>query len=396
MAKSSQNAKVGAKKIYTDLVEKSISLTRQDIAKWKSAWRNALNVDNPVRYQIYNLYDTDVLQDALVTSQIENRIQATLGATFNLHNSGGDIDEELTETHQNTELFGELIRHIINTRFFGHSLVEFDWDAAKENLQVHLIPRQNVLPKQGTVLKDYSETKGIQYRELSEYGTWLLEFGKNDDLGILNKAVPHVLFKKFAQSCWSELAEIYGIPPRVYKTDTQDPQALARGKRMMTDMGAAAWFIIDTTEEFEWAKGVSTNGDVYNNLIRLSDNQISLLIQGAIIGQDTEHGSYGKDAAGQNLLNSLIMADMAMVEMYMNSKVMPALAAIGVVPAETKFKFEVAEDSAELWKMTVEALPYYDIDPEWIKDKFGIEVTGKREQTNPLGPQLSASESFFV
>lgn len=396
MAKTAQNAKVGAKKIYTDLVEKSISLTRQDIAKWKSAWRNALNVDNPVRYQIYNLYDTDILQDALVTSQIENRIQATLGATFNLHNSGGDIDEELTETHQNTELFGELIRHIINTRFFGHSLVEFDWDGAKENLQVNLIPRQNVLPKQGTVLKDYSETKGIQYREIPEYGTWLLEFGKNDDLGILNKAVPHVLFKKFAQSCWSELAEIYGIPPRVYKTDTQDPQALARGKRMMTDMGAAAWFIIDTTEEFEWAKGVSTNGDVYSNLIRLSDNQISLLIQGAIIGQDTEHGSYGKDAAGQNLLNSLILADMAMVEMYMNSKVMPALAAIGVVPADTKFKFEVAEDSAELWRMTVEALPYYDIDPEWVKDKFGIEVTGKREQINPFEPQLRASESFFV
>ncbi len=397
MAKTTQNAKVGAqKKIYTDLVEKSISLTRQDIAKWKSAWRNALNADNPVRYQIYNLYDTDILQDALVTSQIENRIQATLGANFNLHNASGDIDEELTEANQNTELFGELIRHIINTRFFGHSLVEFDWDASKENLQVHLIPRQNVLPKQGTVLKDYSETKGIQYREVPEYGTWLLEFGKNDDLGILNKAVPHVLFKKFAQSCWSELAEIYGIPPRVYKTDTQDPQALARGKRMMTDMGAAAWFIIDTTEEFEWAKGVSTNGDVYNNLIRLSDNQISLLIQGAIIGQDTEHGSYGKDAAGQNLLNSLILADMAMVEMYMNSKVMPALAAIGVVPAETKFKFEVAEDSAELWKMTVEALPYYDIDPEWVKDKFGIEVTGKREQINPFEPQLRASESFFV
>lgn len=396
MAEKAQNAKVGKqRKIYTDLVEKSVSLTRQDIAKWKTAWRNALNADNPVRYQIYNLYDTDVVQDALITSQIENRIQATLGANFNLTNEGGDVDEELTGIHQNTELFGEIIKQIINTRFFGHSLIEFDWNATGESLTVNLIPRQNVLPTKGTVLKDYSEEKGIQYRELPEYGTWLLEFGKNDDLGLLNKAVPHVLFKKFAQSCWSELAEIYGIPPRVYKTDTQDPQALARGKRMMTDMGAAAWFIIDTTEEFEWAKGVSTNGDVYNNLIRLSDNQISLLIQGAIIGQDTEHGSYGKDAAGQNLLNSLVLADMALVEMYMNSKVMPALAAIGVVPAGTRFRFEVAEDSSKLWEMTVQALQYYDVDPEWVKDKFGIEVTGKKE-VPAFGNALNISESFFV
>lgn len=391
-----QNAKIGKqRKIYTDLVDKTISLTRQDISKWKTAWQNAINSDHPIRYLIYNLYESDVLQDALLSSQLENRRQATLGATFNLL-TNNTIDEKLTEEHQNTELFGELISQILNTRFFGHSLLELDWDETGKKLMVNLIPRQNVLPTKGVVVKDYVDNAdGVKYRELPEFGTWILEFGKNDDIGILNKAVPHILFKKFAQSCWSELAEIYGIPPRVYKTDTQDPQALARGKRMMTDMGSAAWFIIDTTEEFEWAKGVSTNGDVYNNLIRLSDNQISLLIQGAIIGQDTEHGSYGKDAAGINLLDSLIMADMAMVEMYMNSKVMPALEKIGVVPVGTTFKFEIAENASELWKMTVEALPYYDIDPEWVKDKFGIEVTGKRE-INAFENQLNASESFFV
>ncbi|MFA7448802.1 MAG: DUF935 family protein [Weeksellaceae bacterium] len=391
-----QNAKIGKqRKIYTDLVDKTISLTRQDISKWKTAWQNAINSDHPIRYLIYNLYESDVLQDALLSSQLENRRQATLGATFNLL-TNNTIDEKLTEEHQNTELFGELISQILNTRFFGHSLLELDWDETGKKLMVNLIPRQNVLPTKGVVVKDYVDNAdGVKYRELPEFGTWILEFGKNDDIGILNKAVPHILFKKFAQSCWSELAEIYGIPPRVYKTDTQDPQALARGKRMMTDMGSAAWFIIDTTEEFDWAKGVSTNGDVYNNLIRLSDNQISLLIQGAIIGQDTEHGSYGKDAAGINLLDSLIMADMAMVEMYMNSKVMPALEKIGVVPVGTTFKFEIAENASELWKMTVEALPYYDIDPEWVKDKFGIEVTGKRE-INAFENQLNASESFFV
>lgn len=396
MAKNKQNARVGKqRKIYTDLVEKSISLTRQDILKWKAAWQNALNAEFPTRYQIYNLYETDILQDAVVTSQSENRIQATLGANFNLHNASGDINEELTDAQQDSELFSELIRQILNTRFYGHSLVELSFE--NKHLKVNLIPRQNVIPQQGLIYLDYSDPlkKSIQYRELPEFGKWLLEFGKPNDLGLLNKAVPHVLFKKFALSCWSELAEIYGIPPRVYKTDTQDPQALARGKRMMTDMGAAAWFIIDTTEEFEWAAGVSTNGDVYSNLIRVSDSQLSLLIQGAIIGQDTEHGSYGKDAASQKLLDALILSDMAMVEMYMNTRVMPALASIGVVPAETKFKYEVAEDLAELWKMTAEALPYYEIAPEWIKDKFGLEIIGKREQSNPFG-SLNASESFFV
>ena len=214
-------------------------------------------------------------------------------------------------------------------------------------------------------------------------------------MGLINKAIPYCLFKRFATSCYSELCEIYGIPPRVYKTDTQDPQAVARGKQMMRDMGSAAWFIIDTTEEFEWAKGSTTNGEVYTNLIRLCDNQNSLLISGAIVGQDTVHGSYNKDEAGQKLLSKLILADMAMVEMYMNTRVMPALARIGIIPADYVFAWEVSEDLGVLWKRTLEALNHFEIDPNWVKDKFGIAITGKKEQT-PLMSNFNIAESFFV
>lgn len=396
-------AKTGTKtagnKLYPQLVEKTVSMTRQDIAKWRAALNGFGNADSPSVYLLYNLYDA-ILDDALLTSQLENRIGDSLGSSFNLRKKGGDIDDELTETFQNSELFNDLITHIINSRFYGHSLIEFDWkqDSLNEpQLKVDLIPRQNVLSKKGVMLFDYNEDKGVNYRERPEYGTWVLEFGKPGQKGLLNKAVPHALFKKFAQSCWSELCEIYGIPPRVYKTDASDPGAVARGKKMMQDMGSAAWFIIDTTEEFEWAKGVSTNGDVYANLLRFCDNQNSLLISGAILGQDTENGSYGKEAAGQKLLSKLVMADMALVEMYMNSKVMPALARIGVVPADYIFQWEISEDLKTLWDRTIQALAHFDVDPEWIKDKFGIQVTGVKQNTGLLpGAQFNAAESFFI
>ena len=73
-----------------------------------------------------------------------------------------------------------------------------------------------------------------------------MEFGSPRNYGLLNKAVPHALFKKFAHSCWSELCEIYGIPPRYIKTNTQDPEMLDRAEQMLRDMGSAAYFIIDT------------------------------------------------------------------------------------------------------------------------------------------------------
>lgn len=392
-----QRPKVNGQKLYPQLVDKTISMTRQDIAKMRTAQNAFRNAENPSVWQLYNLYDY-ILDDATLTSQIENRIQDTLGSSFTLKHKGGDVDQELTDTFQNSELFNEIITQIINTRFYGYSVIELDWKQEGQNetqLAATLLPRQNILPKSGTLLFDYNEEKGVKYRELPEYGTWILEFGKPGEMGLINKAIPYCLFKRFATSCYSELCEIYGIPPRVYKTDTQDPQAVARGKQMMRDMGSAAWFIIDTTEEFEWAKGSTTNGEVYTNLIRLCDNQNSLLISGAIVGQDTVHGSYNKDEAGQKLLSKLILADMAMVEMYMNTRVMPALARIGIIPADYVFAWEVSEDLGVLWKRTLEALNHFEIDPNWVKDKFGIAITGKKEQT-PLMSNFNIAESFFV
>lgn len=385
-------------KLSTELVEQYVFKTRQDISKWRIAENAIKAVEFPMSYLLYNLYD-DIMNDTTVTSQIENRTLEAISANFNLRPKGGDIDVELTEELQNAEFINEIIRQIVYTRFFGHSVIELDWDntTGENNLKTTLIPRQNIIAKKGWFHKNYQDAEKINYRELQEYGTWILEFGKNDDLGLLNKIVPHVLFKKFAQSCWSELCEIYGIPPRVMKTDTQDPQALARGKKMMQQMGTAAWFIIDSTEEFQWAQGVQTNGDVYNNLIRLCTNEISIALNGAVLGQDTQNGSYGKERAGQDTLKKLVMADMAMVEMYMNTRVMPALARIGVVPENYIFQYEIAEDTEELWKMTVQALNHFTVDPEWVKDKFGIKITGTKENVPPIQQQkLEADDGFFV
>ena len=128
---NSSKASAGSNKLYPQLVEKTISQTRQDIAKWRTALNGAKNADNPAMYMLYQLYDY-ILDDTQLSSQIDNRIQDSLGSTFNLRKKGGDIDEELTETWQNSEFFNEIIKQIINTRFHGHSLIEIDWQLLRD------------------------------------------------------------------------------------------------------------------------------------------------------------------------------------------------------------------------------------------------------------------------
>ncbi len=360
----------------SQIVPKTISRTRSDIATWKSALRSADNVDNPRRTKLQRLYD-DILTDAHLSALIELRYQHVLSTAFTLKRNG-KTDEEATDRLARSQWRTRLDRLMLGVDLRGDTLVEWT-TSPKGTLQVNLLPYTNIVPEQGLLLLNEDDSRGIKYRELREYGTWLLEFGDPNDYGLLNKAIPHVLFMRFAQSCWSELCEIYGIPPRVMKTNTQDPEMLDRAEAMMREMGSAAWFIIDENESFEFARGADTNGDVYRNLMSVCKEALSMLINGAVIGQDTVNGNRSKEETSLKLFDKIIQADKRRLEGYYNEIVIPSLERIGWLAPGLVYEMQPEEDLEKLWKQTHEAMQYYDVDPAWVKDKFGIEVTGKRE-----------------
>ncbi|AUS04498.1 phage portal protein family protein [Pseudotamlana carrageenivorans] len=378
------NVKTNAKKptISPSIVPKAVARIRQDIKSWNRALQMTKLEDNPKWYLFHQLLD-EIGLDALLTSQYKNRLLKAVKEPILLKKKGGtDIDQEQTDLLNNATFTNAINTYILDSKYKKHSLIEFSFNE-EGALKVNLIPRTNVDPRFGAVYPDYTEDKKILYRDTSEYGTWLLEFGEDEtEYGLFNNAVPHVLFKRFAQSCWSELCEIYGIPPRYMKTNTQDPTMVKRAEKMMTDMGAAAWFIIDESESFEFAKGVSTSGDVYKNLITLCNNELSLLISGAVIGQDTQNGSRSKDESAQDMLQTLIDSDLQYLEQQWNTKVIPALVKLGVLKGDLVYEYEQTEDLEQLWKMTYEASQNYEIDTEWITEKFGIKVLGKKEIPN--------------
>lgn len=384
--------KVKAPKYVPKIAKKAVARTKQDIASWNTALNLTKIEENPKYHLLQQLYD-EISLDALFTSQYKNRQLKTLSETILIKNAAGEVDEEQTKLINQSKFTLDINKAILDSIYRGYSLIELSLSEV-QGIKVDSIPRANLDPEGGFLYPDYTEDTKINYRKVPEYGIWLLEFGEKGDVGLMNHAVPHILFKRFAQSCWSELCEIYGIPPRFMKTNTQDPEAVKRAEEMMSDMGAAAWFIIDEAEEFEFAKGIDTNGDVYSNLINLCNNEISLLISGAVIGQDTKHGNESKEQSSQEMLQTLINSDLGMLEQYWNTIVIPALIKIGILKGEVSYAYEQAEDLETLWSMTREALPYYDVKADWIKEKFGIEVEAKREQNNQ-NQNLKFDSDFF-
>lgn len=382
--------------VHPLIVENAVVRTRTAISDWRAAIKTAENTNSPKRVKLYNIY-ADILLDALLGSQLRNRKLKVTGHPFELTDSSGTVNDEATALLQNSRWFARLCADLLDTTWHGFTVIEFYVNPAGE-MDYRLIPRKHVLPESGQIILTEADQTGIAYRDMPEYGNWILDFGDIKDLGLLNQVVPHVLMKRFAQSCWSELCEIYGIPPRIGKTNTQDGEMLSRMERMMREMGSAAWMIIDDTEEFQFAQGVATKGEVYQELIRLCNNEMSMAVSGAVIGQDTKNGNESKETISVEMLEELVAADRSQLASWFNATLLPALYCIGFLPDGLSFNWQKQEDLNALWKMTYEAAHVFDVEPAFVLEKFGIPVKPKAQTSLPQpgeGEQLHRGGTGF-
>ncbi|MFR9578740.1 MAG: DUF935 family protein [Rikenellaceae bacterium] len=382
-------------KLVHQAVAREVPRGRQDISNWTNALNMAQSVTNPMPYRLYQLYD-NVLLDTVLSNQMDLRIvDVTGGKIYFLRD--GVVDTDATEQITNKEWFLTLNRKVLESIFYKFSLVELSID--NDELIVDSLPRINIIHSTGKFLPDIYASKSIMYRELTEYGTTLLEFtdANSAPFGLLNKMIPHALIKRFAQGCWGEYGEIAGIPTRVFKTDTENPNALNRLEAMMKDIGSSPYAIIDESETIEWANNHSShNGDVFGSLISVCDGQMAIGIRGAITGQDTKNGNYSKEEVGIEIAQKLTNEDKQMLTIAWNSQIIPALERLGIIPMGLQFAFQETVNLSELFGRVKELLPYKQIDNEWIEDTFGIPVTDKVVATTqePTSKQLHVSDFF--
>lgn len=368
------------------ITEKQASQTARDMQHWRRAKQVATRVDLPKRDLLDDLVN-DLLYDTHLSSQMELRRDRSLAKPYTILKADGSTDEETTALLSQSGAFSMLMQIALETPLFGHSLVEI-LPAPEGLFTANLLPRRHVVPKLGWILFDLSDSKGYDYRSDPGYGKTLIEMGDPNDLGILFDCAPATIYKRYAMASWSEFCEIYGIPPRVLKINTDDSEAMQRAADMMQRMGSANWAIVDKDEDLSFAAGVSDNGNIFQKLIYAAKEDVSLKICGATLGQDTQYGNRSKEESSLELLEAKCSSDRRMLERIMTSTVLPALARQGFIPEGLRFAYPQEEDKEALWTRTVSLLPYYNVDEEWIRNTFGVEITEAKSQL-PFGGQLA-------
>ena len=373
------------KSLVMMLNQQTKSLTKQDVAKWRQAWRMALNLENPKRGALYAIY-TDALIDLHLTGCFAQRYHKTLLKSFVITDEKGVEDDDALKIFESKWFYYFLI-YALDSIGWGHSLIQLgdvitDANGVKKFANVELVPRDHVCPEYGVLLRNRSDSpeQGISYRE-GIYSDWCVEVGESHDLGLLLKCAPHAISKKNMTAYWDVFGEIFGMPMRVGTTTSQNPADRKQIEVMLEDMGAAGWALFPEGTTIDIKE--SSRGDAYNVYDKRIDRANSEMSKG-ILGQTMtiDNGSSRSQSETHlEVFENICAADAKLIAYIINDDLIPRMIRLGFPLAGHTFEWDNAAtySPAEQRELERMLLQYYDIDPVYFADKYKMPITGVKQ-----------------
>lgn len=373
------------RQLLIDLFRQTERLTQKDVANWRMAWQRAINVDNPKRNMLYDVY-TDVAIDLHLSGCIDQRKGFATRRDFRLIDSKGAEHPELSDL-LHAEWFDDFVSLVLDSRFYGHSLIQFgDLVSTSGGLRfnsVELVPRRHVIPEFGVIIRDQNDDarNGFSYRsgKLSE---WVIEAGRSHDLGLLLKCAPSALSKKNMLAFWDGFGEIFGMPIRVAKTSSQNKEDIDRVENMLAGMGSATYGVFPEGTEIEFIETTRTDAyNVYDRRIDRANSEISKGILNQTMTIDSG-SSLSQSEVHLEVLENVVSNDEKFIKNTVNNRLLPFLIRHGFPLEGLVFDWNPTPAYTPDQIKNVEQMLInggFDIDPKYFVNKYSIPITGKSD-----------------
>lgn len=387
LAKASDRKRIN--KMVIELQRTTDALTRKDIADWHNAWQMAINVDNPNRSRLYDIY-RDIEIDLHLSGCVSQRVGFVMAKSFKLVDAKGNINDQALHIFDQA-WFKQLLKYALEANLWGHSLIELgdvttDGDGCPCYNDVKLIPRKHVIPEYGRVIQQVGQdwTSGIDYRA-EPFTDWLIEAGRPDDLGLYLKAATQTIPKKNMLAFWDSFGEIFGMPMRIARTTSRDPKVMSQLEKMLKDAGASQYIVAgqDTEIEFvESGKGDAFN--VYDKRIDRANSELSKLIIGQTMTIE-DGSSLSQSQTHLEVFQNLVDSDCTMLRDIVNNQLIPRMTKHGFPVKGLRFEWDNAVDYTPEQQVEYETMiaDRYDVDPAYFAEKYSMPV-GERRNTQPM------------
>jgi hypothetical protein len=343
-----------------------------DIENWRNVLKEAEMI-NSVRVGLLDLYE-EIRLDPVLSSLMEKRI---LGVTKNALlcvDKDGQENEAVNAVLQ-LRAFREMRKEILLYKFYGISVIE----AMMPNklFQFYSVPRKNIKPKEGRIVYEQYGYDGIDYR-LPPYNKFVFEVGRWDDLGLLLKAAPYVIYKRGGFGDWAHFAEVFGMPFREARYDGYNPVVRAQLEQALEQAGSAGYAILPKEAELTFHEAKSTQGsaDLYNLLRQACNEELAILILGQTETTTKTAGKLGgSDQTHENTEDAINMADREDELAIMNELVKPILKNLGLPVDGCMFIHKVDDEKLS------------------TKDKVEMYIKLKKEYGLPMDDEFVYAET---
>lgn len=348
------------------------------IDRWISALNAARSRDNPNRRALYELYLSASLDTKLAS--VMQRIELACQKTKIRYYEEGKSEEQLAEINEflsNYKIL-DLIRFIIESRWYGFSLVEFSFDSKKLS-NIVLYPREYVCPEFGKIMIDGMQGGESVLYEEEPYNRYIIAIGDTEDLGIINNVIPIIASKRDSFADWAEASERVGAPAIVGQYLAEAENAFKEMDEQLQDLGGRGTITIPTGASVNYLNA-DVKVELFKEAIDLANSQIAQMF--LLQDMTTENGSSRSQAEvhleGEEML---IQGYKTLVERVFNSQVKDILQYHGYDLSKGSFKYDYSvqyelSDTLEILKTLS---PIADFDLQELSKKFGLELSPKQQ-----------------
>jgi SPP1 gp7 family putative phage head morphogenesis protein len=318
-----------------NLVVRTLNRNVLDVGQWRTALKAA---DYGRRQKLYELYE-DILIDSVLSNAISKRVNSITNSEINFMRDEQPVPE--MDDLIDSPGFETLITEVINSRFWGKSVIELDFS---NGLTPYNIPRQHIHPEKGLIVINPGDEQGIPYRG----DDFFLEAGDDKDFGLLMKAAPHAIYKRGNTGDWAQFCELFGIPFKIGRYSAQDDSSRTILDEALDKSGSASYAVIPKETEVEVINQVTKgNGEIFNDFRKACNEEILITILGQTM-TTIDGSSKSQSETHKEVEEDIFKSDRRFVQRILNTELLPRLEKRGFPVAGGWFTFPDAGESISM------------------------------------------------
>lgn len=384
--------------VIQQLTVRPINRRAVDVNVWRSAMRAAEAIV-PRRTELYDLYH-EMMLDGHLSSVASKRIMSVTNVDWQFLDKNGKEVPAIAEWIDTPD-FELVVSEILNSKIWGYTMLEFDF-YGDGTFGAYLVPRKHIRPKLGMVAFEQTANNGINIRE-GIYADTVLEAGDPDDLGLLLKAAPLVIYKRGNWGDWAQFIERFGQPLIDAVWDGYDESQRLMLLKALDNIGSGGQIVRPAGTQLDFKQGGTNNptGQLNDSFKNALNSEISILFLGQTETTESSASSgYAQAVVHGQTETDININDRNFVRRILNKRLVKIFEANGIQTNGGTFSIKINNDDTAAKKERLDIdlrlknealLPISD---DYFYETYGIEKPADYEEQKKKLEEKAAQQQF--